>query len=213
MENKLDTIGRLNEFLRSSKNESEFFGLDKTGYISMEEYLEKLRYLYDLYFLSIKEPFMSLTKKNRWVKDVQPNFNYFSDHVFDVIDYKGNTIPILKEYGTYTCIPNSSRREQKLIRNSAQEIWEIDQITKRYEFDNIKKNEETLSNNFLVSMRNFTNPIIKMNLKFLIPEKFSYEDVENLLVDNYIIYATYLIQNRKIAANKEQLVKKLYLKK
>ncbi len=210
---KIDTINKLHEFLRSSKDEAEFFGLDKNDYISMKEYVERLNYLNNLYFLRIKSPFMSLTKKNRWVKDIQPNFNQNNEHVLDVIDYRGNTTPIIKEYDTYICPFGSSRREEKLCKNSNEELKEIDEISKKIDLSEIKNREETLSNNFLITVKNFNTPIVTMNLKFLISKEMNYEEVEALLSDYHTAYATYLIQNKTLSNSKEQVVKKLYLKK
>ncbi len=204
---KIDTIEKLKDFIYSSKDEIDSFGLDKQELISLKEYLKGLRKLYSIYSMKIKAPFISITKKNNWIKDIQPNFNHFSNSVMDIIDYNGNIITLNKENGKYVVHLDPRYKDEKLCKEFASELEEIENISEEFVVDG---EVNTASNNFSLRFQNFDTMDLRMNLQNFIDNSLSYENAEESALQ---YYSTFLSQNHMLKANKDKVIKKLYLKK
>ena len=204
---KIDTVGKLNEFINSSKNEPEFFNIDKEKLISLREYLEGLKKLYSLYSFKIRSPFMSIAKKNNWIMDIQPNFNHFTSSVLDIIDYNGNITTISKRDGKYVVCLDPTLREEKLCRDYDTELKEIEKVAEEYVVDG---EIVTASDNFSLRIQNFDKIDLRMNLQNFIDNDLSYKSAEEAALQ---YYSTFLLQNQILEKKKDMVFKKIYLKK
>ena len=204
---RIDTIGKLKDFIDSSKDEADYFGISKDKLISVKEYLQGLKKLQSIYSIKTREPFMEIIKNNDWISDIQPNFNYFTNSVLDIIDYKDNVITISKENGKYITRLDSKPRTEKLCRDFDSELREIETISNEFVIDG---EASTASNNFSLVVQNFKTIYLRMNFENFIDNNLSYENAEQAAL-NY--FSTFLLQNKILANSGDKLAKKLYLKK
>lgn len=219
-------------FLSSDLDEVEYFGCNKKSLVSLREYLNELKQKNEEFERLIQEPLESIKKKNKWVTNVIPRY----DGSLSRIQIQGKNQPslgvgiepkiarahhknpydyILTGGMIITPFHNLKLRNRiKVLKNSQNEIREIDKIAQKLhfikeEFDTASKNFSTKSSWYNVCyIECFDWPIIKAILSTGELQNFKRMMSDELFYKKEGMYPKPLSND-----DKEKLVKKLYIKR
>lgn len=219
------------DFIASDLNEIEYFNCEKKDLILLKDYLNVLKEKVEKYNKLINTPLKSIKDKNKWVEDVVPRYDKYLNGIL----IRGKTDPVLgvgidpemaikqgKKETDYimtgsivlTSFDNLKLKNRvKVLKNSQDEIREIDTIARNLKFTYEKF--KTISKKFEIESSTFDECNINCFDWTIIKIILSTGELQRIepLISSETFYKKEGIYPKPLTLEEQdKLVKKLYIK-